>query len=297
MTDTTQLTTTPKYRKQLNSEQLKVLNNLYVFRFLTSKQLANYLGKKSRKDVQMRLRILEDQGFIAKRYDKSYKLKGQPAAYYLLPEGARTFARLSNRSPETPVKVKAIYKDKDVSEHFIAHCMHIFDVFLQVRSHYLGKIEFFSRSHLNYEQFNYFPQPLPDGYIRLKIGNGIKRVFLDIFEDDQPFFVLIRRIKKYLEYADDGEWPYSETIPTILLVTDNKSMHKRLRKRIAYELRESYQTEARFATTTLQDLQDSTEDKGKVWLPIDEHGDDKDDPTKPVTLSTLLLNRQPRIKG
>jgi len=110
---------------------------------------------------------------------------------------------------------------------------------------------------------------------------------LDIFEDSQPFFVLIRRIKKYLDYTGSGDWEAGRDsdLPTMLLVVQNKSVHKRLRKRIAYELRESYE-ELEFATTKLEHILEPRH-KGKVWFPIDEGGDDLEEPRRAVGLSSL----------
>ena len=111
---------------------------------------------------------------------------------------------------------------------------------------------------------------------------------MDIFEDSQPFFVLIRRIKKYLEYAGSGEWArYDEDggLPTILLVVQNKSVHKRLRKRLAKELRESYE-ELTFATAKLENILNPAY-KGKVWFAIDEEGDDPEEPRGAVGLTKL----------
>jgi hypothetical protein len=52
----------------------------------------------------------------------------------------------------------------------------------------------------------FLPDPLHDAYVRVKTSKGEKEFYLDIFEDSQPFFVLIRRIKKYLDYAGSDEW-------------------------------------------------------------------------------------------
>jgi hypothetical protein len=70
-----------------------------------------------------------------------------------------------------------------------------------------------------------------------------------------------------------------------LLLVENKSVHKRLRKRIAKELRDFYE-EVSFATTRLEYLLDP-EYKGKVWFPIDEDWDDPDEPIAPVILTKL----------
>jgi hypothetical protein len=151
-----------------------------------------------------------------------------------------------------------------------------------------GKLNYFTKAQLSYEKYDFMPSPLQDVCIRIKTSAGDRYFFLDIFEDNQPFFVLIRRIKKYLEYAGSGEWArYDEDgeLPTILLVVQNKSVHKRLRKRLAKELRESYE-EVRFATGRLEYILDP-ENKGKAWLAVDEYGDDPDEPIQPVVLTKL----------
>lgn len=293
MTENTQISnpdkSKPKYRKKLNEEQVAVLQLLWRFRFASSEQIAKFQQKPNSKAVQKRLKILEDQSLIAKRYDKSYKLKGKPAAYYLTPHGARMLEAYKPREPDEPINIKRLYKDKDTSEGFIEHCKNILGVYLTLKDLYPGKkLYFITKSRLSYEKFDFMPNPLQDACICIKTGKGDRYFFLDIFEDSQPFFVLIRRIKKYLEYAGSGDWEqYDEDgeLPTILLVVQNKSVHKRLRKRLAKELRESYE-EICFATGRLGYILDP-ENKGKVWLPIDEYGDDPDEPLKPVTLTKL----------
>lgn len=287
MTDTNLIHTSkpePKYRKKLNEEQVAVLNLLYTFRFASSEHIARYQKKPSSKHVQKRLKILEDQGFIAKRYDKSYKLKGKPAAYYVLPKGARALISLYDREENEPINIKRVYKDKDVSEGFIQHCLNLLGAYLALDALYGNELGFFTKSDLKYEQYEYYPQPLPDAHIRLETSPDQKEFFLDIFEDGQPFFVLIRRIKKYLEYAGSGEWP-EEALPTVLIVVESKSVHKRLRKRIAKELRDSYE-EVCFATTRLEYILDASY-KGKVWFPIDNEGDDAEEPREAVGLGAL----------
>lgn len=284
------LSTKPKqkYRKQLNKEQLAVLELLCKFRFASSEQIAKYSNKKSSKYVQKRLKILEDQELIAKRYDKSYKLKGKPAAYYLLPKGARQLAKLGEREDDEPINTKTIYKDKTVSENFIAHCLNILSSYLQLKAIHGTKLQFYTKSDLNYEHYDYFPQPLPDAYVRLKKSQGEKQFYLDIFEDDKPYFVLVRRTKKYVNYASSGEWATTETeLPAFLMVAPNTSVEKRIRKKIARELRESWDDDLEFATTTIPDLLRCGEVKGKVWLSIDEDGDDPEEPVQPKTLSAI----------
>jgi hypothetical protein len=274
----------PKYRKQLNTEQVEVLHILYTFRFASSEQIARYQAKPNAKSIQKRLKILEDQELIAKHYDKSYKLQGKPAAYYITPAGARMLAKFGDRPDDEPLNTKQVYKQKDVSEGFIEHCKHILDVYLGLFAIHGSRLDFFTKSDLNYEQYEYYPQPLPDAHIRLRTSKGTRNFFLDIFEDKDPFFIMVRRIKRYLKYAESGDW--EESSPTVLLVAPNKTIHKRLRKRIAYELKESYEEDMLFATTRLEYAIDK-DDEGYIWFAIDEDGDDEDDPIAPVRLNEL----------
>jgi hypothetical protein len=278
----------PKYRKKLNPEQVEVLQMLYRFRFASSEQIAQFQAKPNAKAIQKRLKILEDQDLITKRYDKSYKLQGKPAAYYLTPAGARAFAANIERKPDEPLNMKRLYSSKDASEGFITHCRNVLAVYLALKALHPKQAEliYFTKNQLNYEKYDFFPSPLQDAYVHIRKGQADRHFFLDIFEDSQPFFVLIRRIKKYLDYSSGGNWDAHCDMPlTILMVVENKSVHKRLRKRLAYELRESYE-DLKFATTRLEHILEPKY-KGKVWFPIDEDGDDPDEPLKPMALTKL----------
>jgi len=279
----------PKYRKTLNHDQRVTLALLYKFRFSTGEQIANYSGKPHAKFVQKRLQILEDQELIAKRYDKSYKLRGKPATYYLLPAGARALARLTRRDADEPINLQTIYKDRDVSENFISHCTNIMSAYLVFRSHYGDQLEFFTKSDLRYDHYDYYPQPLPDAYITLETTNGPRQFFLDIFEDTTPYFVLLRRVKKYFSYAEEGDWAIEDSpLPTILLVCESPSTQKRLRKRITKVLIESYET-VNFATTIASQLLEITQVSPRIWTPVDEYGDDPDEPVVPQSLNGIIL--------
>ena len=289
----TQLDTTkiqkpqPKYRRKLNQEQIAVLRLLCQVRFASNEQIAKYQAKPDSKAIQKRLKILEDQGFIAKRYDKSYKLQGKPAAYYLTPHGARTLESNEPSNTDTPLNIKRLYKDKDASEGFITHCKNILDVYQALKVLYPlpDQLGYYTKSQLSYEKYDYMPNPLPSALIRVKANEGDRYYFLDIFENDQPFFVLIRRIKKYLDYAGGGEWSGDDDeLPTVLLVAQNKSVHRRLRKRLFKELRDSYE-EVHFATTRLEHILNPVYN-GNVWFPIDEY-EDEEEPVIPVALTEL----------
>lgn len=214
-----------KTRRRLNAEQLEVLSLLHKFRFGTNDLFAQYFGKKDRSFVFNRLKILLEQGFIDRRFDSSYRLAGKPAAYYLTPAGAR---KLEEQGEE--INIKAIYKDKAVSEQFIEHSLDIFKAYLELRKEHPG-LKFFTKTNLNAEAYDYFPKPLPDAFISLKSNDTTKRYFLDAFDETTLPFVMKRRIKLYVDYWESGTWDDTGAdFPEIIFICANHKQQERVQK-------------------------------------------------------------------
>jgi hypothetical protein len=250
------------HRKKLNTEQIEVLELLYKFRFGSNDLTAQYFGKKDRSFVFKRLSILLDQGFIAKRFDSSYRIQGKPAAYYLLPAGARKLQE--HRNPEDEeVNIKSIYKDKSISETFIQHSLNIFAAYNQLKAHYGDSLDFFTKSDLT--SYEHYPKPLPDAFLSLEAGGGAKHFFVEIQEDSQPFFTAVRKVKKYIDYKDSGEWAITETdFPVILTICESVSLQKRLQKQTAKMLDKTLSDDLVFATTTKEELK-TLKDNDVIW--------------------------------
>lgn len=245
----------PKYRKQLNSSQLAVLELLYKFRFGTRDLIASYLNKK---DIYRQLRILEDQRLIEKHYESTYRLLGKPAIYYLLPEGVRKLDALSVASRK-PV-MKPIYKLKTLSEQFMRHSVDILAI-RNVMYQQDEMIKFFTKADLAYADYDYFPQPLPDAYIRLPNG---QQYFMHIHQSYQPFFVASQTVTRYADYFEDGEWGDTGTdFPVLLFIVDSRSVQDRLRKLIRKQ-----GSDMRVYIAIKIDVLNSTD--GCVWRDIDE---------------------------
>lgn len=243
-----------KYRRKLNAEQLEVLELLYKFRFGSNDLFAQYFGKKDRSFVFKRLSILLEQGLIGKRFDSSFRLLGKPAAYYLTPAGARALQeRWSQVKPQ--ISIKTIYKDKTVKDDFVRQCLDIFAAHNRLRALFGDRLKFFTRTSLNHEDFDYFPQPLPDTYFRVRLGGDEKQYFLDFYYDNQPAIASVKRIKKYVEYAEGGAWDDTGTLlPVILAVCESSGLQRQLQKRIAAGMKSSWSDELIFATATKAEL-------------------------------------------
>ncbi|HEU5187173.1 MAG TPA: replication-relaxation family protein [Candidatus Saccharimonadales bacterium] len=218
-----------KHRKKLNTQQLEVLELLYKFRFGSNDLIAQYFGKKDRSFVFKRLSILLDQRLIGKRFDSSYRIKGKPAAYYLLPAGARA---LQENRLDRPINIKAIYKDKTVSEDFVNYCFEVFSLYCQLKRTYGDSLKFIAKSQLA-NRYDYFEDFVPSVYVRLDVDGSEKHFFLEYLQNSKPFFTILRRLKQYIEYADSGEWEAgtNSDFPNVLLVCDSPSLQKRLLKK------------------------------------------------------------------
>lgn len=258
----------PKYRRPLNSEQLAVLDWLYKVRFSSSKQIAKYLLKPNQKAIQNKLQILEERGFISKHYDKSYKLAGRSAEYFLTPKGARQL-------PADSVNewaIKSLYKNKTLSQDFVQHCLNLADLALQLQAIYGDKLRVFTRSDM--AAFDYFPTWTPDLFLNVKAGSNRRRYFLDLWDDTQPFFVSVRKARNYIKYAADDKWPdEAGDLPTILAICKDEQTQSKLNKQIRYALDGA--DDIAFATTTQEQLGAATV-SSKLWHKITED----DEPTR-----------------
>jgi predicted transcriptional regulator len=254
----------PNCHRPLNLMQRHILITLHAYRFATASLLAEQSGRPSGKSIHKRLTILEDQGLIAKQYTSAYKLQGRPAEYYLLPHGARVLHALDPaRGGLTPADIKYLYKNKSRSAQFIKHSLNVFSALSVLQTQYAPSLKVSTKTLL--KRYDFLPSPLPDAYLR---SQALKQdsFFLDVFDSDLPFFVMIRRVKKYISYADSGEWGNEQGyLPGILMVCPNISVQKRLNRHILRELRGAVDDEAVFATVTLQALLASSGDSSKMW--------------------------------
>ena len=260
--------TVAKYHRPLNSEQLAVLQWLYKSRFSTSKQIAKHLLKPNHKGIQNKLQILEEQGYIGKHYDKTYKLAGRAAEYFLTPKGARQLPADSTNE----WALKALYKNKTVSPDFIAHCLNVADTVLTLQSIYGDKLRLFTKSDL--VAYDYFPTWKSDLFLSFKPQTKQeepRRYFLDIWDDTMPFFVSVRKVHMYMTYAEEGDWPTDEhAMPTVLAICQDTKMQKKLMRQIKRAFDEKYITdEITFATVTREQL-DKTTGTAKIWQKIDD---------------------------
>jgi hypothetical protein len=247
------MTIEPRYRRPLNDYQLDILNLLYRFRFTTTELLALSLDVKYKHKMNLRLKVLLDQGYIGRNYKPSYHLGGRHASFYLAAEGIKALKELPG-SNYTPSVLKNLYKDKTASERFINHWLGVFNLYCSMKANYGDQLRFFSRSEI--AGFEYFPKKRPDGYIRLTSGTTERHYILEILDSSQPFFVQVNMIKKYIAYADEGDWEDAtgSELPIVILVCGSLAQQRKLQKFADNEIDDFDPDDDAIVITTPKDL-------------------------------------------
>ena len=264
----------PKYRKKLNVGQLSILELLYKYRFGSSKLLADSLGIKNGSTLFEKLRTLADQKYIGKRFDGSYKLKGMPAAYYLLPEGLRALQNLPHYEAIDEDLIKYSYKDKTtISTAFITHTLNIYSVALHFQKIYTD-IKFFTQREM--APYDYFPKRLPDSFVSIKLADSdtLQRFFLNILPDATSWRALDQLVSEYNDFFEEGGWDeMGPTLPTMLLVTESGAHERRVQRFVARKQYSLDADEPSYYTTTIKALLGSQSSADAIWSDTEDPED------------------------
>lgn len=264
-----------KQARQLTRIQIDILSCIYKFRFGTTELVARSIGKKSSAIIHPRLVILERDGYLARRFDASYRLQHKPAAYYLTPYGLRTLKRLKELSGLSDTAIKNSYKDITATEQFITHSLNVYTLANQLIA-LDDKLRYFTkREQAGYE---YFPSPPPDGFISIKLKEDEtpKRFFLALIEPDVPAFAIDRLISRLVTYDEEGEWEVTDLpFPPVLLVAATESVQRQLIKQLRRVIYRT-DTELSFFFTSLPAVLRATKGKDAVWVSLEEPEEHKD---------------------
>ena len=271
-----------KYRRPLNKQQVRTLHLLYWYRFCTARQLAHSFKKPSPKAIQNKLQILEKQQLIGKRYDKSYRLVGRPAEYYITPKGARALEKAQPNTTNQWV-TKSLYKNKTVSDDFLKHTIAVTDASQRFRAIYGDKVVILTKCYM--VQFDYYPTWTPDLHIKIlaKGETPTKHYFVDMWDGTKPFFVSVRKTRNYVNFKESSDWDDDEQFPAMLAICETTQLQGKLNRQMKRILNDTWHDELIFATTTRQLLTEATKPTDKIWSRIDV-----DDTPELTTLRALI---------
>ena len=216
-----------KKERKLNKGQVEALKLLYRYRFTTSELLAKAENQKHLQVTRSRLTTLEKQGYIGRRYENSYKLLGKFASFYLLPKGLQYLKSIDVAEPRA---IKMMYNDPKASDQFVDFCLAVCRTAQALISFYGEEARMFTRTELL--DYDYFPQPQPDLYMSIH-RKPLRHYFIDLYDDAMPAFVLVKRIKKYIEHHESGEWEStSSDYPEVIVACVSDKAEQRLRKKL-----------------------------------------------------------------
>ncbi|MBM3209724.1 hypothetical protein FJZ39_00035 [Candidatus Saccharibacteria bacterium] len=240
-----------KKERKLNKGQVEVLKLLYRYRFTTSELLAKATDQRYLQVARSRLVTLEKQGYIGRRYDSSYKLLGKFAAYYLLPKGLQYLKSIDGTELQV---IKMIYNDRKASDKFVDFCLSVCRVAQALSSLYGEEARIFTRTELL--NYGYFPQPQPDLYFSIK-RKTMRHYFVDVYDDSTPAFVMTKKIKRYAEHYESGEWESTGSdYPEVIVACTSPIAEQRLRKKLL----QSATNDITVYTCTIAGLESSGED-------------------------------------
>lgn len=221
-----------QHRSKLSDSQIKLLGLVAKFRFVTV-ELASTWREKSKATMYERLVVLEDLGYVQKRYEKAWKLLGRPAVYSLTGKGLRIL-RDTSSGYFTDAVIRNQYKNRSASLQLVDHSLDVAKLCVQLYKQYDSKYDIFAKSEL--DQFEEFMRPLPDLYIRTNRKDEDEQPIhyqLETIEAGSFTWMLKKRINAHQEWFDENNdegWGFEDSYPTLLLVCDNKSTEKRIHR-------------------------------------------------------------------
>ena len=250
----------------LKKGQIAILEALYGCRFCSCRLLADRLGITSGSSLHEKLNVLMKHGFVDRRYDKSFRLRGMPAAYYVTPKGLRQLQLIHGRERVTDAIVKAGYRDRVVSQAFVNHAVRAYAYANQLRHRY-PLLEVLLRREMM--PYSYVPANPPDAFLLLRVNDGIRQFFFDVVSKDMLPSTIRRRLAGYMSFFDNGGWDeMNSELPKLLLLLEDTAMKRRL-ERIARAIRSRFglDDEIEIYVAMAEDLLNGDT---AIWLSIDE---------------------------
>jgi hypothetical protein len=267
-----------------SKRQEELLEFIYAYRFVTTKQVQVFLGKKQIQQAQQRLNTLLAKGYIDRRFTSEDRLLGRYATYYLSLDGLKLLKRYGS-----PQALKNMRKDATASESFLKHNVTIGDIAADLIRIYHNATRFtiLTKNELLREDANnndgsedyepasaFFPQPLPDMCIDHMYGEDYWTHYLaEVWHSTVPFWVYRKRIQYYIEHVDEEacEKAFFGDLLPLLLICDTSTLQRRVQRYLRRMSDRINENELKFSVTNQQALQEASEDT-ELWTIVGEDG-------------------------
>ena len=248
----------PKYRWKISKGQLQILQFIYMFRFVTSDMLAEVL-RKNRSTIYERLAVLEQQGYILKQYNSSYRIRQRPATYCLAPAGIRA---LKDRPRMEQISLRQNYKNKSFTEQQIDDCLLLPRLYGALARRYSDRFVAYTKYQLLRKNC---VQPAPLLYLWDKKTENPQHYFVDFIPAGTLTWAITRRIRQHQERG----YEVGSSYPHVLIVAGNENTKRRIIK-----LTSMLYDDFKILTVTLECLLNSNEQAiwydPRAWLDFGE---------------------------
>jgi len=249
----------------ITKQQKQTISHLYKFRYITVKQFQQLFNHKNHYRIQEWLKDLLTKKYIEKIKDPKDITK--PAVYCL---AQRSRHILKENQTVNNNFLLWLYKEKDNGENFINHHLFILNAYLYFLRNLdkKSKLNFFNKHEL--KGYDYFPDPLPDGYIAVKEKENISRYFLESFDENDPYWLPIQKIRKYIDYSQKGNWQANtenSTFPAILFILPSEKRKTHVFMYGKAKLQKTFEDISLFLTT--QDTIKFSKGKINIWKKVE----------------------------
>jgi hypothetical protein len=218
--------------RKLNDKQTEILKKVFTFRYVTTDNLARYKNITGN-SAYSALEILNKNGCLEKIHDKSYRLLNKSARYYLTLNAIEYLQKVIKL--ERPDAIwNSRKKDGRRSSDFI-------DQQVAIHAAYNALHELFGenahiKTSLELHDEEGIIKPLPGLLVEPKSG---KPFFVEL-TDNQHLFLAKKRIRKYIDNYDDGDWEWEQYPDVYIVRTSSPADRTRLRKYIETRMDDAY---------------------------------------------------------
>lgn len=263
-----QKTTSTNILPKITNNQIKIIKEIYKFRFINTNQFQKFFNHKDPTTITRWLKDLKEKGYINTDYKRTDIAENRrPARYFLAPLGRRF---LKGQKGFDIKVLKKVYKEKNRKPVFKNHCEEIVDMYLFLRFQ-KGKneeLKFFTDSNL--AKYTYFPETEFDAYIVMEENNKIRRFLLHIFKESDPTWLPRQKIRDYIKYFNDNTWQENtdnSPFPALLFVLPTDSFKFHIFKYGKAVLQKAITVDIQLFVETKQALK--TGDPKKLWQKVD----------------------------
>lgn len=250
----------------LNPKQIELIKFIAKYRFVTASQVQKHFNLKSRPSVNVKLKVLVTAGLVGMQYDRSYKLIGKPAAFFLTPKGMR---EAQKHVPYiTEALIRSSYSDKKASESLVQESAKILELSASITNSYPGMKALTARQLAD---IDYLPKLHPSLYLAQNTDSGPLRYFLYYFGNTKRYDVAVNsKIARLVKYRESETYAQSgNSFPTVLLVCDSAAIERLAQRSMRGALNRSYESINAY-TTSYQSLLGQTRQDEPLWSSIDD---------------------------